>query len=538
MIRLLCATFVLVGLPWRAEADGVSVTDFGAVGDGVTLNTAALHKTIDVVSQKGGGHVVFPAPGTYLTGTIFIKDNVILEIPVGATLLGSQHSSDYREDAGSCAYNEDIDLCLIYASNAKNIGLTGRGTISGNGTPPVIISQDGKSKQRPMLVRFEDCDGIEVNQLKVVEAFSWAFHFARCKDVRIHGLSIFNRRQDGIDLESCEDVTISDCSIKAGDDAIVLLTNKGVPTRNVTISNCILQSKWAGVRFGPLSSGDINNITIANCVIRDCRGGGFKIAMLGGGEIRNGTFSNITMEKVVAPILIMLMDWEEIAKKSSKTMPVGKISHLSFSHIVGTSDAYDPKLPDSSSTIFLHGHPEQDLEDISLSDIDLTFVGGGTVEQAAQRNLTDADKMPHEGVWPEHRDWGVPPASALYARHVKGLNLNRVRFTIARPDFRSTVFLNQSSDINIAGFTTKTPSHCAAAHITLLDCQDALITGCQDNRGRACFLALEGAKTFGVSLLGNSLAGFASEVERGPETPEDARQWRPIRRDENGGNRK
>jgi hypothetical protein len=526
-----CAYLAMLGLAMAAEPEtqaGVApagtydVCCFGAKGDGVTLCTEAIQRAIDTVSREGGGRLVVPSPGTFLTGTIVLKDNVILEISAGATLLGSQQYADYAEDVGSCAYPEGIDRCLIYAKNARNIELTGRGTINGNGKPHHLLPLADTIKQRPMLVRFEDCTGIRVNQLTMVEAFSWCCHFVRCQDIRIQDLSIFNRRQDGIDLESCEDVTISDCNIKAGDDAIVLLANNNIPTRNVTISNCILRSKWAGVRFGPLSFGDINNVVIGNCIIRDCNGGGIKIAMLGGGEIRDCMFSNITMETVVCPILIMLVDWPQIGGTSSKPLPVGKISHLSFSHIVGTANSSDPRFPDAASTLFLHGHPRQDIKDITLSDIDLTLVGGGTAEQTVRRDMMDADKINHNDAWPEHQDWGVPPAAALYARHVNGLILDNVRFTLVQPDFRSLIFLYQSSDINLSGLTDRTPANNAAAQVTLFDCQDALITGCLNHRGGACFLALEGAQTRGISLIGNSITGFVREIQRGPEIPEDA----------------
>lgn len=367
------------------------VRGFGAIGDGTTLNTQALQQAIDAVSREGGGRLIFPAPGTYVTGTIFVKDNVTLEISAGATLLGSQQSSDYRKDAGYCPYiTENSQHALIYARSVRNIGLTGRGTISGNGEPNVLLNvPPGEVADRPMLVRFEDCTGIRVDQLTLTECFSWCFHFARCKDIRADGLSIFNRRQDGIDLESCEDVAISSCNIKSGDDAIAILANRNIPCRNVTIVNCIMLSKWAGIRLGPLSYGNINNITVNNCVIRDCNGGGIKIAMLEGGEIRNGLFSNLAMENVACPIVVMLVgNYPQTDNPEHPRMPLGKISHLSFSHITGTAAGGLAKEPDAQSVIFLHGHPQRALEAISLSDIDL--LDGWRRDRAASGGSRDA----------------------------------------------------------------------------------------------------------------------------------------------------
>ena len=267
-----------------------------------------------------------------------------------------------------------------------------------------------------MLVRFEDCEKVHVDQLTLTEAACWCFDFIRCRDLRAQRLSIFNRMQDGIDLESCEDVAISDCNFKCGDDGIVLLANRKVPTRNVTIANCIIQSRWAGIRFGPLSHGDIKNVAVSNCVLHDCNGGGIKIGMYEGGEIRNCTFANIVMERVTCPISIFLGVWAEIGSPQNPPplMPVGKIGHLRFSHIVGNGVSLDAGRPDAGSVLFFQGWPGKELEDISLSDIQLTVAGEGTAAQAARRDMVDTDQIDYRqgGYWHENKStWGIPPAA-------------------------------------------------------------------------------------------------------------------------------
>lgn len=502
----------------KAVLNAYDAREFGVVGDGATLNTTAIQNAIDAVGKGGGGRLTFPAPGRYLTGTIFLKDNVTLEISEGATLLGSKQFGDYSVDVGHCPYiGEEIDLVLIYARKAKNIGLTGHGTINGNSdNSKGLLAPDGR-KQRPMMVRFEDCSEVRVDQLTFINCFSWCSHFARCNDIHVDGLNIFNHRQDGIDLESCKGVVISNCNIKAGDDAIAILSNRQIPCRNVTITNCILQSVFAGVRLGPLSQGDIANITVTNCMISHCSGGGIKIAMLEGGEIRNCLFTNLSMDSVVAPIVVMLVgDYAQTDNPQHPKIPLGKISHLSFSHIIGTASGGLNKRPDHQSVMFLHGHPRQNLEAISLSDIDLVMTGGGTAQHAADREMVDADspQITGRGGWPEHREWGVSPSAGVYARHVRGLSLDRIRLSTAAPDLRPPVLLRDSSDISISGFGITNPDTAVPSRITLRDCQEAIITGCQDHRGGAAFLGLEGTKNDHISLQDNSLSGFASEICR------------------------
>lgn len=515
----------------RAEPGTYDVRSFGANGNGTVINTVAIQRAIDAANQDGGGRIVFPAPGTYLTGTIFLKDNVTLDIPAGATLLGSQHQSDYSKNVNRFPYiTEDMDRVLIYAGKATNIGLTGRGTISGNnrngGMEPLLNPPAGERPQRAMLVCFDECTRVQVDQITATESFGWAYHFVRCKDVRIDDLSIPNHRQDGIDVESCEDVTISNCNIKAGDDAIVMLANRGIPCRNVTITNCVLVSKWGGIRLGPLSHGDINNIAVSNCVIRDCQGGGIKIGMFEGGEIRDCIFSNITMHNVVAPIVVMLVgNYEQTDNPQHPRMPLGKISRLSFSHISGTAAGELVKEPDAQSVIFLHGHPQQSLEGISLSHINLKMAGGGTAEEAADRSMVDADSnlITDRGVWPEHRPWGVSPAGALHARHVDGLTLDHLRFTMTNPDARSALFLRDSNDIHISALTVRNPAAVSPPRITFADCREVLTSGCLDHCGGNAFAIVEGSESSKIDFIANSFRGFSATIDHSGDLSEDAK---------------
>ena len=520
---------VVQAAPATPQPGVYDVRAFGAKGDGSTLNTAAIQQAIDRANQDGGGRVVLPAPGIYLTGTIFLKDNVTLDIPSGATLLGSRQQADYSKNINRFPYiTEDMDRVLIYAQKASNVGLTGRGTISGNnrngGMNPLLHPPAGEKPQRAMLVCFDECNRVRVDQLTATESFGWGYHFVRCKDVRVDGLCIPNHRQDGIDVESCEDVTISNCNIKAGDDAIVILANRGIPCRNVTITNCVLVSKWGGIRVGPLSHGDMNNITVSNCVIRDCQGGGIKIGMFEGGEIRDCTFSNITMDKVVAPIVVMLVgNYEQTDNPQHPRMPLGKISRsFLLPHHRHRGGRYSSRNPTPRVSIFLHGHPKQNLESISLSHIDLKMVGGGTTAHAADRSMVDADSnlITDTGVWPEHRPWGISPASSLHARHVSGLTLDQVRFSMAKPDARCAVFLHDSNDIHLSALSVRNPA--SPPRLTLADCQEVLATGCLDHRGGKVFATVEGTRTSGIDIIANSIRGFETIIQCAGNVRKDA----------------
>src|SRR5215469_4119231 len=247
-----------------------NVKDVGAIGDGKTLDTIAVQKTIDLCHQGGGGYVHFPSGHTFLIGTIYLRSHVGLHVDINATVLGSDNLADYSADVGlNPFYPETIDPCLIYAKDAVNIVITGEGSIVGhtaNSFTPTPGATGRALKQRPMLIRLENCAQISLTDLSLKRCGSWCVHLKRSRDIFLRSLRIDNDHQDGIDLESCENVSISDCHLACGDDAIAITTSaRDCPSREITITNCTLQSRWAGIRFGPLSKGNFEDITVSNC---------------------------------------------------------------------------------------------------------------------------------------------------------------------------------------------------------------------------------------------------------------------------------
>ena len=152
-------------------------------------------------------------------------------------------------------------------------------------------------------------------------------------------------------------------------------------------------------------------------------------------------------------------------------MPPGKISNIQFNNMIIKSKGKGPK-PDGGGVIYLHGYKGAPIRNITLSNIDVIFPGGGTSADAARRDLMDSCDMDWQdhGYWYTNKDaFGVPPAYGIYARHVEGLSLNNVRFSLNKPDERSALFLYQSSDISISELTTSNDPQ-AAAIVTAKDC--------------------------------------------------------------------
>ncbi len=490
----------------------INVREGGAVGDGLTLDTAAIQRAIDTCSTAGGGTVTFP-PGRYLIGTIYLKSNLVLDISAGAEIVGTTQLAQYATDTGvSPYYPEYLDQCLIYAHNAQNITITGQGAINGGfaqGQKPVPAPQanDRDKLERPMLLRFDGCDHIQIDSLKLYGSCSWCLHFARSKNITLKNLDVPNKRQDGVDFESCEDAAVSGCHFVTGDDSIAILASHNQACRRITISDCIMQSSCAAIRLGPLSYGDIQDVTATRCHFSDCGLGGIKIGMYEGGTISRCNFSDIQMDQVTCPILIFLGSFYEVGAITNRRpqMPIGQIHDLVFQDITATVISRSPTYPDANSVMFFQGYPGTDLQNITLQNIHMTFPGGGTQQQASRSNIVDMDKIDplKDGYWTDHKGtFGDAPASALYARHVQGLKLIDVAFTITTPDARAAIFLNQSSAADITGLQISCVSGdpTAVASILAQNSHDLQILHATGNPFASSFLAAVGDQTKAITL--------------------------------------
>ena len=500
------------------EAQPWDVRRFGATGDGKTMDTRAVQSAIDSCHREGGGVVVFAAGCTFLIGTIYLKDHVTLCLHQHSAILGSENLIDYGNDVGlSPFYPEPLDLCLIYAKDAIDIGITGEGSIIGhtqdNFTSPP--GAQGRSvEQRPMLIRFEHCSQISISDVSLQRCGSWCVHLKQSQDIFLRSIRVHNDKQDGFDLESCQNVSISDCHLECGDDAIAITTSSSdYPARNITVTNCLLRSRWAGIRFGPLSRGNFENIAVSNCVFYDCNGGGIKLGMYEGAEIRDCVFDNLVMDQVSAPVSIFIATWPEIGSTAPNPamMPVGRIRDLQFRgfQVVTKKGAPEPR-PDLGSTIFLQGHPQSPIENIVLENINVTFSGGGTQAQSSRRNIVDMNEIDYrkDGYWTDDKStWGVPPAYGLYARHLKGLVMENIRFGLANPDRRSALYLSDSEDIRITGLEAACDPVDAEV-ITARNCVGLMLSEIEARPKAAALVRIEGPRSDRIALASNDARLF------------------------------
>ena len=409
------------------------VRDYGAKPDGKTLCTTSIQKAIDACSQSGG--TVYLPPGTYLSGTIYFKSGVTLRLAVGCTLLGSKDLKDYPPTVQAFrSYTDNYtDKSLIYGENAENIAITGLGTIDGQGE-----SFEGPYKVRPYMIRFIQCRNVTVKDVTIKDSPMWVQHYLACEDVRITGItvrSLVNHNNDGIDIDSCSQVVISDCNIESGDDAIVLKSTSARICRDVAVSNCILSSRCNALKMGTESNGGFQNVVITGCTIYNTRLAGVALEIVDGGTMDRVVVSNITMSKVGAPIFLRLGNRARLFKKDMKTPGIGAMRNITISNIEATGA--------NPTGCAISGLPEAKIENVTMSNIRLSFQGGGTKADAER-------KIPEKTAdYPEYSMFGRLSAYGLYCRHVKDLKLFNVQLQLEKPDQRHAVVFENVEDAMI-----------------------------------------------------------------------------------------
>jgi polygalacturonase len=422
--RAVCVTALTV------VGDTFSVREFGARGDGRSKDTVAFQRAIDTAAERGGGVVV--EPGRYLCGTVHLRSHVRIRLLAGATVAESPDLADFDPyerldyDPECDRETSDFAVALFAGRDIEDVTILGPGTVDGSRT------QRGNRGDRPgpKPLAFKGCQNVTVRDLSVVNAPNYAVSLLGCRHVRVDGVTVRNGYSDGIDPDSCQDVQIANCNIECYDDAICLKASgalgKPVRCENIVVTNCILHSASNHFKLGTESRGGFRNIVLSNCVFvarqsgakagRDR--GGIALTQVDGGTIEGVSIQNVVMRDLYSSIFIRLGD--------RGRHPVGAIRDISLCGISGGSFEVPVVLAG------LEGHP---IERVSLSGLNLATVGG-----AGAAAVLPTDQKRSE--YPESNMFGVPPAQALFARHVRGLQLSASRFRAGAADGRPYLALD------------------------------------------------------------------------------------------------
>ena len=513
---------VALGREAGATSD-YSVRKFGAVGDGKIKDTQAIQAAIEAAHTAGGGTVYFPA-GIYLSGTLMLRDRVTLHLEAGSILLGSTEQADYPPTPPRFrSYTERyVHQSLIYGEDLKNIALEGRGTIDGQGT----TFNDRPFRERPYLIRLVGCQNVLVRDVTLVNSPMWVQHYLACDDLvisRIRVNSYDGVNNDGLDIDSCRNVRVSDCYISSSDDAIVLKSTSDQTCENVTITNCVMSSTCQGFKLGTESNGGFRNISVSNCTIRkpgadECdwdrvpRGeAAIGLLMIDGGILERINVSNITVRGMRAILFIRVRNRARPFVPGGPKPGIGQARDVHISNII----ARDIGLRGSDIT----GLPGNPVENVSISDVDIVCEGGGTafppgykikeiVEGDPALKLDHATKM-HNPL----------PSYGFYCRHVKGVRFRNINVRCEESDERPALICDDVEGLEVDRFMGQSLSG-GSPMIVQRDVRRALIRGCQIAEETNAFLRLEG-KNEQITVVGNDLSLAKTPFEFAEGTSED-----------------
>ncbi len=490
-----------------------NVRDYGAAGDGETLDTAAIQAAIEACGGAGGGTVTVPA-GTYLTGSLTLRSYVTLHLEGGATLLGSHDAADYpivesRWEGAS----RPTHAPLVGGSDLETVAIAGRGTIDGRGSPWWARKRAGTlDAPRPRLISFSRCTNLLIEGVTLTRSPSWTLHPYDCENVTVHKVTIKNPANspntDGINPESCRNVHIANCHIDVGDDCVTIKAGTEddpdalKPCENLTITNCTMVHGHGGVVIGSEMSGDVRNVVISNCVFMGTdRGIRLKSRRGRGGVVEDIRVTNVVMRDVLCPFIMNLFygpgAWgaERIADHTPWPVDAGTphLRRIAFAHITARDVQH--------AAGFLFGLPEMAIEDVSFTDIDISMALEAEAGRPAM--APEIASMRRAGV---------------YARNVRGLRLRDVRIG---EQLGPALTLVDAEDVEIDALTTPTPDP-AAPVVLLRNVGEAVVRGCRARPGTERFLQLDGPVTTGVRLVGNVLdaAERPIDVTNEAEPPE------------------
>jgi polygalacturonase len=438
-----------------ASTDRASA-NYTVVPDGAPLHTAVIQRAIDACAAAGGGRVVLPA-GNFRAGTIFLRSGVTLHLDKGAVLAASPNMADYvvrPRPLGGRLLN-GLTTALLIAEGAEHIGLTGEGTIDGNGR--LFCAQrkdkvdwveekrrmglwipgfDNQSGPRPRaLLLFSECRDVRLSGVRLTNAPSWMVHLLACSDVAVSGVRlrglVGGSNTDGFDLEACSDVRIEDCDIETGDDAISLkcINSWGLkrPSRRITVQRCRLASTTHGFTIGTETQDDFEDITLADSTIEGVAGHrvltGVGLNMVDGAQIRGVTVSNVTIADAIAPVQVRLAN----AGRGQAVRAPGAIRDIVLERVT---------IRRAGGNCLIDGLPGHPLQRIVLRQVALEFA-----DATVPRGEILGEVPEFDSEFPPNPAWRLLPAYGFYFRHVDGLELDDVTVTTTVPESRPALAL-------------------------------------------------------------------------------------------------
>ena len=445
-----------------------NILDYGAKGDGKNLDSKAINTAIEAASSAGGGTVYLPA-GMYLCGSIRLKSHVGLYLDQAATIMAApvnaQNDYDSVEVSINTKYQDfghsHFKNSLIWGIDLEDVSISGNGRIDGRNLFKNWVA--GSAQNSNKSIALCRCKNVSIRDISILHGGWFAILATGVDNLSIDNLKIDTNR-DGMDIDCCRNVHISNCSVNSPyDDGICLKSSFALgfarATENVTISDCMVSGYDEGtfmdgtymrtlnpeygtypmgrIKFGTESNGGFKNIAITNCVFDYCHG--LALESVDGALLEDVVISNITMRDVVSdPIFLRI----GARMRGPAGVAVGTLRRVKISCIT----VYNA---DPAYTCTIAGLPGHPIEDIHLSNIRIYYKGGGTKEEA----LSEVPENEH--AYPEPGMFGPAAAYGMFVRHAKDITISDVEFTFEQPDLRPAYIFDDADGIDLRDITVQ-----------------------------------------------------------------------------------
>jgi len=445
MLLLMFASTLLKAQSNPAGKQVFDVLKYGAVGDGVTLDSPAIQKAIDAATLAGNGsQVLIPAGHRYLVGTLQLKSGIDFHLAGDAELYVSTNPKDYINDA------------VIIARDVKDLKITGTGSI--NGRALEFMTHYSKETEiympnewRPKIFILTKCNNLEIRDITFGSAPNWGLHMLGCENVVIDNIKIKNNLEvpncDGIDPDHCRNVLIKNCYIVCGDDAIVIKSTRQPEdfglSKNIRVQDCIIVTQDAGLKIGTETTEDIQDVIFERCKIKTSSRG---ICI----QLRDeGSVFNITFRDIEFVSRFYSDPWwgrgEGISFTAVPRTPVSKIGTIHDIKLINIKGL-------TENSIRISGTKESRIANITFENVSLTLdktssYQGGLIDNRPTSTYETIEKQKTSGFNIRYADnillkkcsvkWGVNKpdyyTSAVEASNVTGLKIEQFTGVSANP---------------------------------------------------------------------------------------------------------
>ena len=453
----LLLTLLLVMLVSLLQGKDYKASFFGIQSNGTALNTTSIQKAIDYIHENGGGRLVFYV-GRYLTGTVYLRSNVTIQLEEGAVLVGSENPFDYRREGSWMA--------LIFAFDQENIGITGKGVIDGQGykvannvldmihrgvikDPSDLMYDRPREGIRPQNIYFKGCKNVTVKGIILKNPASWNQQYDQCHNVVVDSISVDSKsywNNDGVDIVDCDSVVVSNSYFDAADDGICLKSHsRDFVCRNVYIHNNVVRSSANGIKFGTASNGGFKNIRIINNTVYDTYRSAITFAAVDGGFVEEVVVDSLRSYNTGNVIFLRIGERRPPLKGSMENISISNL----YAEVPATkADAgynYEgpvEDLPRNVSPSAIVGMPDVSIKNVVLKNVEIHYPGGGD-SLYARVGLDELGNIPElPAKYPEFSMFKELPAWGFYIRHAQDVTFDNVKLVCEREDYRVAIVLD------------------------------------------------------------------------------------------------